>query len=75
MNNERQRKSFNPLPFQTKEETSILVLDNETGIVSIHFLFKQRKKRLSKQESLNQVRFQSTSFSNKGRNSGGTGPN
>ncbi|EMI68549.1 hypothetical protein LEP1GSC073_1290 [Leptospira noguchii str. Cascata] len=84
---------FNPLPFQTKEETSGLwsemfriisvsihflfkqrkklsariMIDSIPG-VSIHFLFKQRKKQCPHFGTEFIETFQSTSFSNKGRN-------
>ncbi|EPE81855.1 hypothetical protein LEP1GSC021_3345 [Leptospira noguchii str. 1993005606] len=62
------QKGFNPLPFQTKEETDASK-EIETEIsVSIHFLFKQRKKPKITRTMIARKMFQSTSFSNKGRN-------
>ncbi|EMN00419.1 hypothetical protein LEP1GSC035_1795 [Leptospira noguchii str. 2007001578] len=45
------QKGFNPLPFQTKEETQNHSYYDCQENVSIHFLFKQRKKQVLLQVS------------------------
>ncbi|TQE63136.1 hypothetical protein FF021_20390 [Leptospira noguchii] len=61
--------SFNPLPSQTKEEIRLDLCLSLLYPVSIHFLHKQRKKSKFQSDSNVIAMFQSTSFTNKGRNS------